>query len=97
MELRQIVIHSPGPKWRSGVDFREQPGVDEHVRHFAYLHEQGNLFMGGPFTDTDSGGMMVAVEGISREEMQDFAASDPAVQSGLLNFEVKTWYTAMKK
>jgi uncharacterized protein YciI len=97
MELRQVVFHSPGPNWKAGVDFREQPGVMEHVQHYARLHEKGKLLLGGPFTDVDSGGMMIAAEGVTREELEEFAASDPAVVAGLLNFEVKTWYVAMAR
>ena len=91
------VVYAPGPNWKTGVSFREQPGVMEHVRHYAKLHEQGNLLYGGPFTDVDSGGMMVTDGGIAREELEGFAASDPAVLAGLLICEVKTWYVAMSK
>ena len=97
MELKQVVFHSPGAKWLPDVDFREQPGVMEHVRHYAKLHEEGKLFLGGPFIDANSGGMMIAAEGVSREELEEFAASDPAVTAGLLKYEVKTWYVAMAK
>ena len=55
------------------------------------------LLLGGPFTDADSGGMMIAADGVGREELEEFAASDPAVRAGLLNYEVKTWYVAMAR
>lgn len=99
MELRHVVFHSPGVKWKKGSDFREQAEeiVMEHVKHYRKLHEQGNLLLGGPFTDIDSGGMMIADGEISREELEEFAASDPAVIAELLKFEVKTWYVAMSK
>jgi uncharacterized protein YciI len=97
MELKHVVFHSPGPNWESGVDFREQPGVMQHVQHYARLHEQSKLLYGGPFTDVDSGGMMIAAEGVTREELAKYAASDPAVLNGLLTFEVKTWYVATAK
>ena len=95
MELKNVVFHSPGPNWAHGVDFREQPGVMEHVQHYAQLLEQGKLFLGGPFTAADSGGMMIANEAMSRDELIAYAAADPAVLKGLLTFEVKTWYVAM--
>lgn len=95
MKVKHVVFHAPGPKWQHGVDFREQPGVMEHVQHYAQMLEQGKLFMGGPFTDADSGGMMIATEAVSREELEAFAAEDPAVQKGLLTYQVKTWYVAM--
>lgn len=99
MELKHIVFHSPGPNWKSGLDFREQQEdiVMKHVQHYRKLYAQGKLLLGGPFTDIDSGGMMIADGEITREELEEFAASDPAILAGLLTFEVKTWYVAMSK
>ena len=31
------------------------------------------------------------------EELEEFAASDPAVHAELLSFEVKTWYVTLSK
>jgi len=92
-----VVFHRPGPNWQPGVDFREQPGIGEHVAHYAQLHAEGKLAMGGPFLAADRGGMMVAVPEINSEELEAFAAADPAVQSGLLEYEVLPWYLPMKK
>jgi len=94
-QVRFVVIHTPGPSWKKGVDFREQDGVREHVEHYRKLKEEGRLAMGGPFLD-DSGGMMLAAEGETKESLEEFAARDPAVVSALLRFEVKPWYVAMK-
>ena len=47
--------------------------------------------------DIESGGMMITVEDLPREEIEQFAAADPAVAAGLLNFDVKTWNVAMEK
>lgn len=98
MALKQIVLHSPGPKWKNGSNFQEQIEelVMQHVQHYRKLHEQGKLFLGGPYIDIDSGGMMIANEEVTREELEAFAASDPAVIAGLLKFEVRTWYVAME-
>ena len=41
--IRYVVFHKPGPKWQSGVDFREQDGVREHVEHYLKFHAQGKL------------------------------------------------------
>jgi len=99
MEPRHVIFHTPGSKWKFGAAFQEQAEdiVMAHVQHYRKLHDQGNLLLGGPFTDIDSGGMMIAEGEISREEIEGFAASDPAVIAGLLNFDVKTWYVAMSK
>jgi uncharacterized protein YciI len=94
---RFVVFHTPGPSWQVGVDFRQQPGVQDHVLHSRQLYEQGKLELGGPFLTPDSGGMMVTTKGVTREEIETFAAADPAVQSGLLHFEIRPWYTAMER
>ncbi|MEM7333272.1 MAG: hypothetical protein AAF490_14375 [Chloroflexota bacterium] len=97
MNIKHIVFHKPGPNWKEGIGFREQPSVIEHVQHYAKLHESGQLYKGGPFTDADSGGMMIADQSMSRDALEKFASEDPAVIGGLLTFEVKSWYIAMEQ
>jgi uncharacterized protein YciI len=70
--------------------------VREHVQHYLKFHEEGKLALGGPFLSQDAGGMMVATKNVSPEELDTFAAADPAVQSGLLLYEVRPWLTAME-
>ena len=94
--IRFVVIHKPGPKWQYGVEYRQQDGVNEHVGHYLKLHEQGKLQLGGPFLLSDVGGMMVTTKEVSQEEIEAFAADDPAVKSGLLIFEIRPWMTAME-
>jgi uncharacterized protein YciI len=94
---RYVVIHTPGPSWQFGTDFREQQGVEEHVAHYLHLNEQGKLALGGPFLTPDSGGMMVTSKEVDLDEIEAFAAADPAVRSGLLLFEIRPWYTAMER
>ena len=94
--IRYVVFHKPGPKWEYGVDFREQDGVGQHVQHYLKLQQQGKLELGGPFLLQDTGGMMVATRDVSQVELDAFAASDPAVQSGLLVYEIRPWLTAME-
>ena len=94
--VRYVVIHRPGPKWQYGVDFREQNGIGEHVQHYLKLHEQGKLELGGPFLLPDTGGMMVATKDVLQEELEAFATADPAVQAGLLIYEVRPWLTVME-
>lgn len=90
------VIHKPGPQWKPGVDFREQIGVRDHIAHYRTWYEEGKLSLGGPYLD-NSGGMMVTIPGLSREEVDRFAAADPSVKSGLITFEVRPWMIAMEK
>ncbi|MBN8581755.1 MAG: phosphoribosyl glycinamide formyltransferase [Anaerolineae bacterium] len=94
--IRYVVLHKPGSKWQTGVDYRQQAGVNEHVQHYFKLHQQGKLQLGGPFLLPDAGGMMVTTKEVSLEEIEAFAAEDPAVKSGLLIYEVRPWMTAME-
>ena len=94
--VRFVVIHKPGPKWQYGIDYRQQDGVGEHVEHYLKFHQQGKLQLGGPFLLPDVGGMMVTTKEVSQEEIEAFAAADPAVKSGLLIFEVRPWMTPME-
>jgi uncharacterized protein YciI len=96
LPIRFVVIHKPGPKWQYGVDYRQQEGVGEHVQHYLKLHTQGKLQLGGPFLQSDMGGMMVTTREVTHEEIEAFAVADPAVQSGLLVFEIRPWITAME-
>jgi len=95
--IRYVVLHKPGPTWQHGIDYREQPGVGEHVQHYLKFHQQGKLELGGPFLVPDLGGMMVATKDVTQAELEAFAAADPAVQSGLLVYEVRPWMTVMER
>ena len=75
------------------MDFREQPGVREHVMYYAWLYEQGKPELGGPFLAPDTAEMMVTRRGLAQDEIDAFAAADPAVQSGLLRYEIRPWHT----
>jgi uncharacterized protein YciI len=94
--VRYGVFHRPGPIWQYGVDFREQEGVKEHVEHDLKFYQQGKLELDGPFLLPDAGGMMVATRDVSQDELELFAAADPAVLSGLLLYEIRPWFTAME-
>ena len=94
--IRYVVIHRPGPNWLPGVAAFEQPGLQAHVEYFATLLKAGKLTMGGPFMDDASGGMMIPEAGIPPNEIEEFAAQDPTVKSGLLAFDVRPWMSALQ-
>jgi uncharacterized protein YciI len=96
-KVRYLIVHLPGPLWRAGVPFREQPGVQEHVEHYRKLYESGKLEKGGPFVEGALGGMMIPVAGLGKEELRRFAVQDPAVKAGLLNFELWGWQLYMER
>ena len=93
--MRLVVLHSPGPRWQPGVPAFDQDGLQLHVAHYAALLEAGKLLMGGPFMDAKSGGIMIAEPGVDEQELQTFAADDPAVRSGLLAFEIRPWMVGL--
>jgi hypothetical protein len=73
MKVRQVVFHSPGPNWKPEGNFQEQSEelVMEHMNHYRIFYEQGKLALGSPYTDIDSGGMMIADESVTREGTPD--------------------------
>jgi hypothetical protein len=84
-DIRHVVVHRPGPAWQPGVPPFRQPGLDRHVAHYR------------SFLEADTAGMMVPVAGVARDEIEAFAAADPAVRDGLLTFEMRTWMIGMKR
>lgn len=95
-DIRHVVFHSPGPRWVVGRSPFEQDGLQHHVAHYRPWLAAGKLALGGPFLDAAAGGMMIPAPGIDEAEIVAFAQSDPAVASGLLKVEVRTWLVGMK-
>jgi uncharacterized protein len=93
-QIYYVLFHTPGPTWKDGTDFREQPGVLDHVNYMAGFMENNMLAIGGPFLD-NTGGMMV-LKADSQEEAESIANADPSVHAGLLKVTVKPWYVPME-
>ncbi|ODU08576.1 MAG: hypothetical protein ABS84_11935 [Rubrivivax sp. SCN 71-131] len=91
-----VVLHSPGPSWEPGLPLTQQLGVREHEAHYAELARQGQLLMGGPFADGAGGGLMIFKPGIEEDTLRMHALTDPAVESGLLQFEIRPWQIGFK-
>jgi len=83
-----VVLHSPGPAWEPGLPLTQQLGVREHEAHYAALARQGLLVLGGSFADATGGGLMVFKPGLDEDVLRTHALTDPAVESGLLQFEI---------
>ncbi|HRD84359.1 MAG TPA: hypothetical protein PLF63_04220 [Rubrivivax sp.] len=94
-ERRFVIFHVPGPAWEPGLPLTQQVGVQEHKAHYARLAAEGKLLMGGPFTDSAGGGMMIAKPGIDEDSLRMHALADPAVECGLLQFEIRPWVLAL--
>lgn len=97
--IRYVVVHEPGPRWPSGISFREQQGVGEHVRSYRQLRQHGKLKPGGPFLLPDRGDLdlMITTSAVTQTEKEAFAAEAPAVKSGPPVFEVRPWMTAVER
>ncbi len=96
-DIRFLVVHAPGPKWKPGAPIFEQDGVHAHLDHYRTWLDEGKLELGGPFLDEHAGGMMVPVAGLSEAQITAFALADPTVASGLLQVAVRPWLIGMKK
>ena len=90
-----VLFHSPGPAWKPGVGFRDQPGIGDHVAYLGGLQAKGLVVMGGPFLD-NSGGMQI-LSTTSEEEAQVLGEADPAVKAGLLRVTVRPWLAAFAR
>lgn len=94
MTALQVIAHRPGPAWREGVGFRDQPGVEVHLATMRSWLESGHLVMGGPFLDDAGGGMaVVRFEDVASAEAA--ANADPAVHAGLLLATVRPWLAGL--
>jgi uncharacterized protein YciI len=96
-DVRFVVVHHPGPKWVADVPLFQQDGLQAHIEHYRTMFADGKLALGGPFFGPGAVGMMIPEPGVSRQEMEAFAAADPSVHGGLLTFEVREWLVGMKK
>lgn len=89
-----VLFHRPGPAWQAGVPFLQQPGLQGHVDHFRRFAQDGLMLAAGPFVDDGAGGMVLFKPGVTREHALEVAQSDPTIASGLLQFELRPWFSA---
>lgn len=90
-----VVFHKQGESWpKEGLSF-DHPIAQEHAKYFGKLHAEGVVIEGGPFPG-NSGGMMVFKESVLADDAKKYASSDPAVKSGVMDFEIKPWVRVFK-
>ena len=88
MEKCFAAIYQPGPNWISGKPNSQQP-LSDHVAYLTDLHRQNVVAMGGPFADGEAG--LVILAAADAAEAVRLIDRDPAVQSGILEAEVREW------
>ena len=94
MTPQYVLFHRPGPAWEPELPFLEQPGLQGHVDHFRRHAQEGRLLAAGPFIDAACGGMVLFKPEVTREQALEIAASDPTIRSGLLEYELRPWFSA---
>ena len=90
-----VLMHTPGPAWDQNLSFYDQAGIEQHKTFMSDLLETGDMVMGGPFLDNSGGMAILKVESI--EAALAIAKRDPAVRSGILNVEVRSWITPLSR
>jgi uncharacterized protein YciI len=67
------------------VTFWEQAAIEDHAGYMDRLAARGLVVLGGPFTDS-SGGLLV-LRRLDASEARRIAEDDPAVCAGVLTYE----------
>jgi uncharacterized protein YciI len=83
-----LVLYRPGPSWDPARSVREQ-NLGAHGQYLLGLYAKGTMTMAGPFTDDAGGGVVLSVA--TAREATAVAAYDPAVVSGVFEYEVHPW------
>lgn len=65
-----------------------------HMNNIKRLVKENKLIVAGPFEKNDKNyrGLFVLNNIKTMEEAKDFLQTDPAIKSGLLDYEIFTWY-----
>lgn len=88
-----VLLHEPGPDWKPGVPYPQQPGLEAHVAFIRRLAAVGQLLIGGPFEDEEGGGLLV-IRAESLEQATTLANEDESI-GRLLQVTVRPWRIAM--
>ena len=82
-------IYSPGQNWIRNRSVLDQP-LNEHWDYMERLKKQGIVLLYGPFMDNT--GAETVFRAQNDEEALMLVQADPAIQNGVLNFELHPWY-----
>ncbi len=78
----------PRPTFSQDMTEAERRLMDEHVRYWKALQEQGFVLVYGPVFEAKGGWGMGIIEADDIAVAQDFAANDPTVKASLHTIEV---------
>src|SRR3954447_3900187 len=88
-----------GRAWEDTTALGEQRLVSEHMAYLGQLMEAGEGTQAGPAIGNDEGpaddGLIaVIVYAVDAERAREIASSDPAVRGGLIQLDIRPWFTA---
>ena len=88
-----------GSAWEEKSALGEQRLVAEHMAYLGQLMEAGEVTQAGPVIGEDQGpaddGLIaVIVYAVGAERAREIANDDPAVRSGLIQLDIRPWFTA---
>jgi len=81
-----LIVFGPGPSWRPGVPFPQQPAADRHTAYMRTLHADGKHERGVPFAD--GSGSVAFIRSATLAEAQHLVEEDPMVQAGVMNWRL---------
>jgi uncharacterized protein YciI len=79
-----------GPTKVSGEEAEQLQNA--HLKNIIRLAEEGKLVLAGPFRDDGEVRGIFILNAETVEEAKKLTESDPAVQRGTLQFELRPWY-----
>jgi uncharacterized protein YciI len=65
-----------------------------HMANITRLYNEGKLKVAGPFGDDGNWRGIFIFDCSSKEEVEKLLATDPAIESGRLTYEIHPWWTA---
>jgi uncharacterized protein YciI len=88
-----------GRVWEQASPLGEQLRVEEHMAYLGRLMESGEVTQAGPVIGVDEGpaddGLIaLIIYGVDAERARELASGDPAVRSGLIQVDIRPWFTA---
>jgi uncharacterized protein YciI len=64
-----------------------------HMANIGKLYNDGKLKVAGPFANDENWQGIFIFDCSSQKEVETLLKTDPAINTGRLNYEIKAWYT----
>lgn len=84
-----LFLYRAGPAWQTGKPMSIQ-GLGPHGAYMGKLVSEGVVMAGGPMMDLEGGGLAI-VKAKDVAEARTLLAADPAIVSGIMVADVRTW------